>query len=324
MGLFKNIVTFGASGRIEDAQDGYEARRREYTKITNQLKVRSKEIEALFQKVVKVKVKVQKIVSKDINYFIPSKLTIKDKQEKIIFGSEDFSYVSNSLEMGNVVMDAMKSGGIALTLGTTAAPAALWLVGNFGVASTGAAIASLSGAAATSATLAALGGGALTVGGGGVVAGTAVLSVLGPIGVALGAVTLPLFTHLSANKKIKEIKEKEYEIIEGIDKIEGSLLKIDVYEKRSYELIDGLEKGIEAFVFMSNKIKKELFPFGILSKYIRKMRAFFIKLNPKNKHKNYEIVMFTGKEWERIHLLCKESRAILEMRDAPILDVKKN
>lgn len=305
MELWKNIISFGAASRIEDAQYEYEARYREYIEMTEQLKVKSEEIEALFKKVVVTKVRVQKVVSKKMKYFFPAKLTIKTEDEKITYDNEDIRYVDNSLKMGNVVMDAMKSGGIALTLGAAAGPAALWLVGNFGVASTGVAIASLSGAAATNAALAALGGGALAVGGGGMVAGTAVLSVLGPIGICLGAITMPLFSHLSANKEIKKIKEKEYEIIRGIDDIKNSLLKIDVYEKRSNELIYGLKKGMKAFMFTFKKIKKELFPFGILSKYTRKMNGY------------------TDKEWVRINILVKEAKAILEMRDAPILDINE-
>lgn len=61
------------------------------------------------------------------------------------------------------------AGGFAAAGATTAAVMAL------GTASTGTAIASLSGAAATNATLAALGGGAIAAGGGGMALGSAVL-----------------------------------------------------------------------------------------------------------------------------------------------------
>lgn len=61
------------------------------------------------------------------------------------------------------------AGGFAAAGATTSAVMAL------GTASTGTAIASLSGAAATNATLAALGGGALAAGGGGIALGTTIL-----------------------------------------------------------------------------------------------------------------------------------------------------
>lgn len=75
------------------------------------------------------------------------------------------------------------AGGFAAAGATTAAVMAL------GTASTGTAIASLSGVAATNATLAALGGGAIAAGGGGMALGTAVLggATLG-VGLLVGGI----------------------------------------------------------------------------------------------------------------------------------------
>jgi hypothetical protein len=75
------------------------------------------------------------------------------------------------------------AGGFAAAGATTAAVMAL------GTASTGTAIASLSGVAATNATLAALGGGSLAVGGGGMALGTTILgaATLG-VGLLVGGV----------------------------------------------------------------------------------------------------------------------------------------
>jgi hypothetical protein len=66
----------------------------------------------------------------------------------------------------------------AVGAGVSAQAAALWGVSTFASASTGTAIASLSGAAAQNATLAFFGGGALATGGGGVAAGAAVLGLV--------------------------------------------------------------------------------------------------------------------------------------------------
>lgn len=75
------------------------------------------------------------------------------------------------------------AGGLAAAGATTAAVMAL------GTASTGTAIASLSGAAAVNATLAAIGGGALAAGGGGIALGTTILgaATLG-VGLLVGGV----------------------------------------------------------------------------------------------------------------------------------------
>lgn len=90
------------------------------------------------------------------------------------------------------------AGGFAAAGGTTAAVMAL------GTASTGTAIASLSGAAATNATLAALGGGSIAVGGGGVALGTAVLggATLG-VGLLIGGIIFSVAGACVSNKAEK-------------------------------------------------------------------------------------------------------------------------
>ena len=86
---------------------------------------------------------------------------------------------------------AIKSGvgvaagiGVGATIAAMAPTAAMWVATTFGTASTGTAIASLSGAVATKAALAWLGGGALAAGGAG---GQALLALAGPIGLGLAA-----------------------------------------------------------------------------------------------------------------------------------------
>lgn len=90
------------------------------------------------------------------------------------------------------------AGGFAAAGGTTAAVMAL------GTASTGTAIASLSGVAATNATLAALGGGSLAAGGGGVALGTAVLggATLG-VGLLIGGIVFTVAGSSVSNKAEK-------------------------------------------------------------------------------------------------------------------------
>jgi len=87
------------------------------------------------------------------------------------------------------------AGGFAAAGATTAAVMAL------GTASTGTAIASLSGIAATNATLAALGGGAIAAGGGGIALGTTMLGVTtAGIGLLVGGIVFSV-TGSSINKK---------------------------------------------------------------------------------------------------------------------------
>ncbi len=113
--------------------------------------------------------------------------------------------------MGGIGGAAMgTAGGFAAAGATTAAVMAL------GTASTGTAIATLSGAAATNATLAALGGGAIAAGGGGIALGTTMLGVtsLG-VGLLIGGVIFSItgstLSH-KAERAWEEMLKAEVEI----------------------------------------------------------------------------------------------------------------
>ncbi|WP_033120760.1 hypothetical protein [Oscillibacter sp. ER4] len=102
------------------------------------------------------------------------------------------------------------AGGFAAAGATTAAVMAL------GTASTGTAIASLSGVAATNATLAALGGGAIAAGGGGIALGTTILgaATLG-VGILVGGVIFNVTGSKLSNKAdeaFKQAKKEETEV----------------------------------------------------------------------------------------------------------------
>ncbi|MBQ7367081.1 MAG: zinc ribbon domain-containing protein [Spirochaetaceae bacterium] len=113
------------------------------------------------------------------------------------------------------------AGGFAAAGATTAAVMAL------GTASTGTAIASLSGVAATNATLAALGGGALAAGGGGMALGSAVLggATLG-VGLLVGGVIFSI-TGKKLSDKADEAWAQMLQAEEEIDKICDYLVELD-------------------------------------------------------------------------------------------------
>ena len=115
------------------------------------------------------------------------------------------------------------SGAAAGTAGGfAAAGAATTAVMALGTASTGTAIASLSGAALTNATLAALGGGAIAAGGGGIALGTAVLgaTTLG-VGLLVGGVIF--------NATGSKLSDKADEALKQAKKTESDVYKICSY-----------------------------------------------------------------------------------------------
>jgi hypothetical protein len=117
-------------------------------------------------------------------------------------------YKAAALDAEKFVKGGFKAAGAAVAAGQ----GAVGLIGLFGTASTGTAIAGLSGAAAWNATLAWLGGGSLVAGGGGMAVGTLVLGgiMVGPA-LAVGGFML-------AGEGEKALtKAREYEAKVGIE-----------------------------------------------------------------------------------------------------------
>lgn len=122
------------------------------------------------------------VYSNEINEFVQLFSSIKDIDYNENISVEGFANIKISeYEIGEMKADSIKATDVlkGVATGTAAGVLAGWgalgVAVNFGTASTGAAIAGLSGAAATNATLAWLGGGAVAAGGGGIAMGSMVL-----------------------------------------------------------------------------------------------------------------------------------------------------
>ncbi|MFW9604166.1 MAG: hypothetical protein ACMV0F_04365, partial [Trichlorobacter sp.] len=215
-----------------------------------------------------------------------------------------FSTIDKTISTGEIAMSSTKGASV----GVSTAMGAWALAGTFGTASTGTAIGSLTGAAATNATLAYLGGGAAAMGGGGMVAGTAVLGGL----VALPALILTgVFSHVSANKKIKEIEEKEYEIIQATEDCEKALLSFDLISKRSIEITTALDKARSAFEIELNKIYLSIYP-RFYSKFIKSIRKIFT-----GKY-------FSADDLNNISYIGKVAYSLTQLIDQPLFDEDGN
>lgn len=143
------------------------------------------------------------------------------------------------------------AGGFAAAGATSVAVMAL------GTASTGTAIASLSGAAATNATLAALGGGAIAAGGGGIALGTTMLgaATLG-VGLLIGGAIF--------NATGKNLSEKADEAWSQTKRAEETINKSCIYLdelkeiaiKYNKSLINVYEKYKDSFSFVSRTVNE--------------------------------------------------------------------
>src|SRR5699024_11486603 len=159
----------------------------------------------------------------------PEDIKIEVEKLKIEFKKfEKFVYeINEEIEASLKKTAGGASGGVAAGVGVAAfgPSAAMAIATTFGTASTGTAISTLSGAAATNAALAWLGGGALAAGGGGTSAGTALVALSGPIGWAIGGVSLAGASLLlnSKNKKIaNEARYKGIELEKQIAMLKGT------------------------------------------------------------------------------------------------------
>ncbi|MEG0181110.1 MAG: hypothetical protein RR657_04405 [Peptostreptococcaceae bacterium] len=144
------------------------------------------------------------------------------------------------------------AGGFAAAGATTSAVMAL------GTASTGTAIASLSGVAATNATLAALGGGAMAAGGGGMALGS---TVLGAATLGVGLLVGGVIFNFTGSK----LSSKADEAYEQMEKAELTINKICIY-------LSELEYSGQIFkraIVSVNDVYKE--HFGFISYVIHKM-----------------------------------------------------
>ncbi|MCR5796324.1 MAG: hypothetical protein K6G63_00185, partial [Eubacterium sp.] len=121
-------------------------------------------------------------------------------------------------------------------------------------ASTGTAIASLSGAAASNATLAFFGGGSLAAGGMGIAGGTAVLGglVAGPALLVMGVIS-----GLNANKSLQEAYANAAKAEEICEELKTATLECIAIRRRSYMIYSILAK-LDSYLYPLNQEMKRI------------------------------------------------------------------
>ncbi|HEY4390381.1 MAG TPA: hypothetical protein VGN02_03445 [Paenibacillus sp.] len=275
MGLFKNLVTFGAHGRIERKVEEFEDLKEHYETLYHNMEAKRVEVNKILEQVIKVKMRAVKSLQKITKVSKNLKGKDRDFMFQDVGGNYEtvnFERIEATISAGQMAMSATKglSAGVGTALGTWA------LVSTFGTASTGAAISGLSGAAAVNATMAWFGGGAIAAGGGGFAAGTAVIGGI----VAIPALAIfGVFNHLNANKKIKEIEVEMNKVISYIDQMEANILKMELIEERSDELIISINKAQTVFELQLKRTLRELNKWVILSNLLRWTRKNLFRRN---------------------------------------------
>ena len=173
---------------------------------------------------------------KMIEYEKVKKISLEWKQQVQKIEEDYKNNASRSASAG------VLGAGVGLTVVTMGPTIAMGVATTFGVASTGTAISTLSGAAATNAALAWLGGGAIATGGGGMVAGHALLALAGPVGWTIAGLTLTTTGFLFwKNKNEKTRIENIFSAIAERD-IKSYELAIVELNERKIRVVDESKK----------------------------------------------------------------------------------
>lgn len=305
MGFFKNLITFGASGRveakIEEYEDYMEVYQSKYRKMEVEREALNKQLEDLVELKVKSIKSLKRIskISKNIRGKDRDVLVRKVGNE---FQTVNIQQIENTLTAGQAAINATKgvASGVSTALGAWA------LVSTFGTASTGTAIGTLSGVAATNATLAWFGGGAVAAGGAGMAGGALALGGL----VAIPALALTgVFSHIKANKQISEIEERLIELYEAVDQIESNLLQMKLIENRTDEIQYALLKANEVFSIEFEKVYKEIYKYPVLSRSWKWVKSSVFR-------RNY----FTDIEYQKIAYIGGIAEDFAKIIDSKVFD----
>lgn len=258
MGIFKEIgsavkyVTGITS--LEEAKQDYIEAEKEYNDFVSDINFKIKKHNSTVEKLNKEKQNCIALIN--IYGFIDKKnknVNMDKIEEELAKNNYDVSKIKN----GSLILSALSGGALSTVAYTVAS--------TFGIASTGTAIATLSGAAATNATLAFLGGGALAAGGGGMVAGATVLGAVAIIPL-VGVSIMNLNKADKIRDKIKELDIQMYTIKKQYKDIgsytvlaEAYLSKIttlkEKYSKDMRELVEKMNIRTKEFANDLNNIK---------------------------------------------------------------------
>jgi hypothetical protein len=163
-----------------------------------------------------------------------------------IFSPPDMCTIGTVLADFNAAIEAGKGAGLGIATSTGA-----WiLVAHLGTASTGAAIAGLSGAAAHSAILAWFGGGAIAAGGGGMLLGTSAVG---------GLVALPLlaFSAYKSYTEASRIDDERVKVIEAYTRNSQGVENLKSLRANVLQLRQSLIERRSGFVLEYREVREE-------------------------------------------------------------------
>ncbi len=255
MGLFdfiKKVTGFQAyqdSNKAKALQENAEARYEEVRRETNR---RRKILNDKLGRLAHIRLSsVKELLGTFIALLKDMQQKNKDKQydflESIDIKTEKLQEMEQLQMSASTMLKTTVLSGLAGGAALTGVPVAVTsAVGALAAASTGTAIAELSGVAATNATLAWLGGGTLVAGGGGVVAGTAVLTAITGAATGIAAIAMAgLIASAHFSKKLTAAKAYASQVGKAVAQMQ-----------RAWVVMDGIGERVQELGELTGKIRE--------------------------------------------------------------------
>ncbi|ROO74760.1 hypothetical protein [Vibrio crassostreae] len=259
--ILSNVVTLGGASELKHQRGLYEHEYKYYQHIHGLISERKQQIEfdlsALGQSISDVQlvlVSVEKI------------LTTTYQLNALQFNKPEL--LVNQMSMFHSGYSSAFSAGFGGVLGGTAAVGAWGLVSIIGSASTGTAIATLSGAAATNATLAWFGGGALAAGGAGMSGGMMVLG---------GIVAAPMifFATKKAYQKAEQLEKATQDLKDAFPELEKLLISASEQQAEVKAYTKQMRTICDNYVFEAKTLMTMIQPNGRWSRLYQWLRRLF-------------------------------------------------
>lgn len=260
MGIFEGITH---SEEIEELVNSAQSM---YDSATERLEAHKKSTSKSLENLGKLKLEAW---SGDMSTFLDRFGAFANVQMKCI-DDQNLDFIEHDLSPNQLMVnmrtasvnagEVLKAGALSIGTGALVGIASYGGVMMFAKASTGTAIATLSGAAKTNATLAWFGGGSIKSGGLGMVAGKVVLAgvVLAPIAIVAGSIAAA-----KGKERLAEAKKVHAEAKHAVAQMETVITGLEGIERISegyIELLKGLSKQFRPFLNELESIAKDYTP----------------------------------------------------------------
>ncbi len=298
----KDILSFGAHGRVQNKLAEYEEARADLFAAQQLLNECTESVNLALAELLVVRKKA--ITSLREIRRLAQHFSVRDRDlaDMKIAGEIELAlqHVEATLTGAEIAENTLQgvTTGASAALGVWALSAA-----SGGAVATGATAGLLTGLGIAPAALAGITGGSVAAGG--AVAGAA---VIGSLAVIPAVAAVALVSHFRAGKKIKEIETALAEVRVEAAKNRARQTLLENMQRRANEIAGASVKTGETFAVELNRVQKRIFPLGLVSRWVKALRRLL--------GGNY----FSRRDVEIIGPLLQLGEMLAKLIDQKILD----